>query len=72
MWLWWGFNSLAPGRLGSTFELLIFKLKSRIDILTITREITLRRVPKYITVPNGTNPLPEPKLTKLYDAIWCH
>ena len=43
------FNSLAPGRYGCNFELLIFKTISSIDSLIISSEISLRWMPKELT-----------------------
>ena len=40
------FNSLAPGRSGSNFKLVIYKLISRIDILSISCETALRWMPQ--------------------------
>ena len=39
-------NSLAPGRYGYYHRLVIFKLNSRIDTLSIAYEIVLRWLPQ--------------------------
>ena len=57
------------------FKLVIFKLKSRIDIFSIPCEIALRLVnisSGNDLVPSDNKPLPEPMLTKLYVTIWRH
>ena len=43
-------NSFAPGRWYCHFELVIFNLISRIDILNITGEIDLMWMPQDFTV----------------------
>ena len=62
-------------------KLVIFKLTSRIDILSIYFEIALRWRPHWSLVnigsgngliPSGNKLLPEPMLTKFYDVIWHH
>ena len=42
-------NSLAPGRCGSNLKEVIFKLKSSIDILSISCGIALRWLPQVFT-----------------------
>ena len=49
------FNSLFPGRCSCNFKLVIFKVVSRLDILSISCEITLRGKPRNIT--NGKSAL---------------
>ena len=73
-----GFNSLAPGRCECNIKLAIFKLKSRIDFLSIFCEIALRRMHWFNIgsgnglLPSGNKPLTEPVLTQIYGAIWLH
>ena len=75
-------KSLAPGRCGSTLELVIFKLRSWIDILCISCKIIYTEVKatgphQWLVnivsgdglVQSGNKPLPEPMLTKFYDGI---
>ena len=69
------FYSLAPGRCGCNFELVISKLISGMDILSISREIVLWSIPQDLangdvsiglgndSVPSGKKPLPEAMLT---------
>ena len=42
-------NSLSPGTYGCNLKLVIFKLKSRTDILSISCEIALRWMPQDLT-----------------------
>ena len=71
-------NSLAPERCHC--DHVIFKLASRIDILSISNAIVLMWMPLWLVIigsgnglePSGNNPLPGPRLTQIYVAIWCH
>ena len=47
-------NSLVPGRCGCNLKLVIFKLTSRLDILSISCEIALRWMPKDFTDDKST------------------
>ena len=57
------FNSLAPGRCGCYLKLVIFKLVSRINILSISCEIVLRWTPQDVT---------DDKSTLVQVMAWCH
>ena len=71
-------NSLTPGRCGCNLKSVMFKLISRIDILSISCEIAPRWMPQDLIwwlvnigsgnglVPSGNKPLPEPMLTKIF------
>ena len=52
--LWRSFNSLAPGRCRCNLQLIIFKLISMINILSISCEITLRWMPQNFTYDQST------------------
>ena len=75
-------NSLAPGRSGFNFGSAIFNLVLLIRIFT-SYDNALRwmswDLPRKVNiasgnglVPSGNKPLPEPVLTKISNAIWCH
>ena len=61
-WAWGDFNSLVPGTFSCNLKLAIFKLISRIDILSIPCEIVLRWICQ--------NPI-EDKLTLVWVMAWC-
>ena len=74
-------NSLASKRCGYNLEFVIFKLISRIDVLSISCEIALWNTTRPHwrllnigsgngLVPSGNKPLPEPMLTQSYVTIW--
>ena len=75
----WGYiNSLTPGRCSCNLKLIIFKLMSRIDVLSLSCEIVLRWMPHWWfikigsdngLVPPGNKPLPEPDVDPDLD---CH
>ena len=48
------FNSLVPGRWGCNLKLVIFKLTSRVDILSFSCEIALRWMPQDFTDDKST------------------
>ena len=56
------FNSLAPGRCGCNLKLVIFKLTSRVDILSISCEIALRWM---------TQDFIDDKSTLVQVMAWC-
>ena len=62
--MWFGtclINSLAPGRRKSYFTGVFFKLIIRIDILIISYNTDLQRVPQNpMDDKSGNKPLPEP------------
>ena len=47
-------NSLAPGRCGYYLKLIIFKLASRINVLSVSCEIVLRWMPEDLTNDKST------------------
>ena len=55
-------NSLAPGRCGCYLKLVVFKLVSRINILSISCEIVLRWTPQDLT---------DDKSTLVQVMAWC-
>ena len=65
-WCWIGnkpfFNSLAPGRCGCYLKLVIFKLVSRINIMSISCKIVLRWTPLDLT---------DDKSTLVQVIAWC-
>ena len=77
-------NSLAPRTLDNNFGSKIFKLIPQNSSLGACCEIALRWMPYNLSnvkvyigsgnglVPSGNKPLPEPMLTQIYVAIWCH
>ena len=75
--LYYMVNSLAPGRLQFNFRYVIFKLTLVNSGLCIPYEIALRWIPLDLTddkfnIGSGNKPLPEPMLTQMYVAKWCH
>ena len=79
------FNCLVRGRCSCNIELVVFKLISKNDILSISCKIALRLFPKdlchwlliNIGSPHGSvlsdnKPFPEPMLTQIFVTIWCH
>ena len=79
-WGWWLETPSRPSWRHRN-KLVIFKLISRLDILSISYEIALKRKPQDLTDdigsgngvgPPGNEPLPGPMLTLIYVAIWCH
>ena len=71
IWTHWPLGDAAL--ILNTFE--IFKLISRIDILSLSNEIALRWMTKDLThdtSTSGTKPLPHPMLAQLYDTIWWY
>ena len=73
-------NSLIPGKSSWNPELVIFKLMSRIHILSSSCEIaragechkTSQIISQHQVMTWCNKPLPEPVLTQIYVAIWCH
>ena len=79
-------NSLALGWWGCNLKLVFFKVKSRIDISSLSSEIAPRWMPQDLTDDKSTlvqvmawcrqatlnKPLPEPMLTQISVTIWCH
>ena len=75
-----GFSaSLVPGRFDRNLNLVIFQLITKTNIISC--EFTLATNPPlwlvnigsgYGLVPSGNKSLPEPMLTKFYDATWRH
>ena len=74
---------MDPGRWGRNLELVIVKLISKIDILSILVKLPSGDMCKTSLmivnigsgnglVPSGTKPLPKPMLTKFYDTIGWH
>ena len=57
------FNSLSPERCGAKFECVILQHILRIDILSISCEITLKWIPQIFT---------DDKLTLIQVMAWCH
>ena len=54
-WCWMtGANLLVPGRFGCNLELVIFKLTSRVDMLSISCEIALSWMPQDFTDDKST------------------
>ena len=53
-WHWESINSLVPGICGYYIKLVIFKLVSRINILSISCEIVLRWTPQDLTDDKST------------------
>ena len=80
---WW-VNSLVPEKFPWTFSQVIFKQILVIDGWDISREIALIMNVTGLRlgsvnigsgnglVPSVNKPLPEPMLTHIYVAIWCH
>ena len=79
------FNSLAPGKFEWNFRYVIFQEILVIDGWGISCEIALIWMSFDFTewwsdnigsgnglVASGNKPLPEPMLTQISDAIWCH
>ena len=74
--VWDGITYPLPISKGCSNELVIFKLLSRIDILSIFVTLELKWKPQDFTdgsgnglVLSGTKPLTDPILTKFYVAI---
>ena len=76
-----GFNSLPPGRCGCNLKLAIFKLVSRINILSISwncLQVNGTETPWWLVnigsdnglVPSGIKPLFQPMLIKSYDKFY--
>ena len=77
-------NSLAPGKFEWKFRYVIFKWILVIDGWSISCEIALIWMPLGLhwwsvnigsgngLVTSGNKPLPEPMLTQIFVAIWCH
>ena len=77
-------NSLAPGKFELNLNYVILKRILMIDVWAISCEIALMwvsldfpddqstLVQVMALVPSGNKPLPEPMLTQIYVAIWCH
>ena len=59
---WLKFNSLVRGRCRCNLKLIIFKLMSRVDILSISCEIALRGMPRDFT---------DDKSTLVQVLAWC-
>ena len=75
-------NSLAPEIWGCN---VVFKLISRIGLITISVILALVECHKISLmttgsqhfsgndlVPSGNKPVPEPMLTQICEALWCH
>ena len=77
-------DSLAPGRCGSVFEVVIFDRMQRNKFMSTSCEIILRWMQEstfhYKSINGSGNglvlsdnkPLSEPMLTQIFVAIWCH
>ena len=74
-------NSWAPGRYDNNFKSIIFKSITQISSWCTGCEIALGCMPQNLTVnigsgnglvPLGNKPSPEPMLTLVYAAVWCH
>ena len=73
LFIWWPwnivfvskftFNSMVPGRTGCNLKLIIFKLMSRVGILSISYEIALKRMPQDFT---------DDKSIMVQVMAWCH